>query len=137
MTTGELETLLRERVLADNPPITGGVYFKDMRPRQNDGGEGLEDCEVIVPTTSGSELTQGTCIVNVYVPDTLTASGLYLRTKRRTDAIEQWLHNLPRRIRDGRVFFQRDGMVATLREESTKEHFVSLKMKFKVLQDEY
>ena len=137
MTTGELESLLRTKVIEAQPPITGGVYFKEMRPRQQDGGSRLEDCEVMVLTGSGSELVSGTCVVNIYVPDTLTASGLYLRSKKRTDELEAWLHELPTKIRSGEVYFTRDGMVSTLKEESTHEHFVSLKMKFKVLENLY
>ena len=137
MTTGELETLLRTRVIDARPPITGGVYFKEMRPRQQDGDGNLEDCEVMVLTGGGSELVNGTCVVNIYVPDTLTASGLYLRSKRRTDELEAWLSELPMIIRDGEVYFVRDGLVTTLKEESTHEHFVSLKMKFKVVENLY
>lgn len=137
MTAGEIETLVRKRIIELSPPITGGVYFKDMRPRQNDGDAHLEDCEVMIPTGSGTEVVEGTCIVNIYVPDTLTASGIYMRTKKRTDLLESWLDGVPAAIRDGNVYFRRDGIIATLREESTNEHFVSLKMKFKVLQSNY
>lgn len=137
MTTGELETLLRSSVIAAKPPITGGVYFKGMRPRQQDNDSHLEDCEVLVLAGSGSELVKGTCAVNIYVPDTLTASGLYLRSKARTDELERWLQELPTKIRSGAVYFTRDGLVSTLEEESTHEHFVSLKMKFKVVKDLY
>lgn len=137
MTTGELESLLRTKVIDARPPITGGVYFKEMRPRQLDGDSNLEDCEVMVLTGGGSELVSGTCVVNIYVPDTLTASGLYLRSKRRTDELEAWLSELPMIIRSGEVYFTRDGLVTTLKEESTHEHFVSLKMKFKVVENLY
>ena len=134
MTAGEIETVLRSRVLEAQPPITGGVYFKDMRPRQNDSDQHLEDCEVMVLTGNGSELVEGSCVVNIYVPDTLTASGLYLKSKPRTDALEQWLEALPEAIRDGEIYFKRDGLIATIAEPKTKEHFVSLKMTFKVIQ---
>ena len=137
MTAGEIETLLRKRVMEAAPPITGKVYFKDMRPRQNDNDLHLEDCEVAVLTGTGSEQIEGTCTVNVWVPDTLTSSGIYMKSKRRTDAIEAWMTTLPPIIRDGRIYFQRDGIIATLKEQDTNEHFVSLKMRFKVLVNNY
>lgn len=137
MTNGELEVLMRTRVMEAQPPISGGVYFKDMRPRQNDNDSFLEDCEVMVLTGAGNEHVKGTCVVNIYVPDTLTASGLYLRNKPRTDELEAWLKDLPQYLRDGYVYFQREGLPVTIREESTHEHFVSLKMKFKVIENNY
>ena len=150
MTAGEIETLLRQRIIAENPPITGSVYFKGMRPRMNPHGETvphitdpedgeirLEDCEVMVPVGKGSELVEGTCIVNIYVPDTLTPSGVYMRNKRRTDELEAWLLELPEAIRDGEVYFKRDGLISTIEEPKTNEHFVSLKMRFKVIENHY
>lgn len=137
MTAGEVETFVRMRLVALQPPISGGVYYKGMRPRQNDGDEGLEDAEILVPSGGGSELLEGSCIVNIYVPNVLTASGLSLRNKRRTDVLEQWLDGLPAKLRDGKIYFKRDGLIVTMEENDTKEHFVSLKMKFKVLTENY
>lgn len=137
MTGGEIENILRERIINANPPISGSVYFKDMRSRQGRTDGDLEDCEVMVLTGKGLELLEGTCVVNVYVPDTLTASGLYLRSKRRTDAIEKWLEGVPMAIRDGSLYFSRDGLITTIAEPDTHEHFVSLKMKFKVIEENY
>ena len=137
MTGGEIENILRERIINANPPISGSVYFKDMRSRQGRTDGDLEDCEVMVLTGKGLELLEGTCVVNVYVPDTLTASGLYLRSKRRTDAIEKWLEGVPMAIRSGSLYFERDGLITTIAEPDTHEHFVSLKMKFKVIEENY
>lgn len=137
MTGGEIENILRERILSAQPPISGGVYFKGMRTRQGRTDGDLEDCEVMVLTGKGVELLEGTCVVNVYVPDTLTASGLYLRSKRRTDAIEKWLEGVPSLIRGGGIYFVRDGLITTLAEPDTREHFVSLKMKFRVIEENY
>ncbi len=137
MTAGEIEVLLRTRVKEANPPITGDVYFKEMRPRQNDSDAHLEDCEVMVLTGNGSELVEGSCIVNIYVPDTLTASGLYLKSKSRTDYLEKWIEALPETIRNGEIYFKRDGLITTIAEPKTNEHFVSLKMKFKVIQEHF
>lgn len=137
MTAGEIETLLRAQIIALQPPISGGVYFKGMRPRRDAATEGLEDCEVLVLTGSGSEVVEGTCVVNIYVPDTFTQSGQYLRKKGRTDALEAWLRDLPPRLRSGRIYFKTDGLVTTEKEQSTNEHFATLKMKFKVQDNNY
>ena len=136
MTGGEVENILRERIIKAEPPISGGVYFKEMRTRHDNTG-GLEDCEVMVLTGKGLDKLEGTCVVNIYVPDTLTASGLYLRSKRRTDALEKWLETLPQTIRDGSIYFTRDGLITTIKEPDTKEHFVSLKMRFKVIEENF
>ena len=139
MTGGEIETLLKERVQALAPPISGNVYYKDMRPRQMAGGSNRrEDCEVSVLTARGSQVVEGSCIVNIYVPDTITASGLNMKTKQRCDDLEKWMESLPELLRDGvGVYFWRDGLILSVPEPDTKEHFVSLKMKFKVIQEHY
>ena len=54
-----------------------------------------------------------------------------------TDALEKWLETLPQTIRDGSIYFTRDGLITTIKEPDTKEHFVSLKMRFKVIEENF
>lgn len=149
MTGGEIETFLydgmKALVASDqasespmvSPALSGGVYYRGMRPMQNEQGEtGKEDIVVAVITGNAKQFQNGSCVVNVYIPDTHTASGAWMRTKSRTDAVEAWAETLPKQLsRCGDILFEKSGMVLTLQEEALHEHFVSLKMDFYLLNE--
>ena len=138
MTGGEITKVLYQCVKAMDLPVTGKVYYKGMRPLQNGDDPGKEDIVVAVLTGTAGQIQKGSCVVNVYVPDTQVASGAFLWNKRRTDEIERWLAALPRELtRRSGILFKPSGMIATLAEEKVKEHFVSLKMDFKLLNADY
>lgn len=138
MTGGEITKVLYQCVKAMDLPVTGEVYYKGMRPLQNGDDPGKEDIVVAVLTGTAGQIQKGSCVVNVYVPDTQVASGAFLWNKRRTDEIERWLAALPREVtRRSGILFKPSGMIATLAEEKVKEHFVSLKMDFKLLNADY
>ena len=138
MTGGEITKVLYQCVKAMDLPVTGEVYYKGMRPLQNGDDPGNEDIVVAVLTGTAGQIQKGSCVVNVYVPDTQVASGAFLWNKRRTDEIERWLAALPRELtRMSGILFKPSGMIATLAEEKVKEHFVSLKMDFKLLNADY
>lgn len=138
MTGGEITKVLYQCVKAMDLPVTGEVYYKGMRPLQNGDDPGKEDIVVAVLTGTAGQIQKGSCVVNVYVPDTQVASGAFLWNKRRTDEIERWLASLPRELtRMSGILFKPSGMIATLAEEKVKEHFVSLKMDFKLLNADY
>ena len=138
MTGGEIEKVLYRCVKAMDLPVTGEVYYKGMRPLQNGDDPGKEDIVVAVLAGTAGQIQKGSCVVNVYVPDTQVASGAFLWNKRRTDEIERWLAALPRELtRRSGILFKPSGMIATLAEEKVKEHFVSLKMDFKLLNADY
>lgn len=138
MTGGEITKVLYQCVKAMDLPVTGEVYYKGMRPLQNGDDPGKEDIVVAVLTGTAGQIQKGSCVVNVYVPDTQVASGAFLWNKRRTDEIERWLAALPRELtRRSGILFKPSGMIATLAEEKVKEHFVSLKMDFKLLNADY
>ena len=151
MTGGEIETFLYDGMKAlavsdqasdspmVSPALSGGVYYRGMRPMQNEQGEtGKEDIVVAVITGNAKQFQKGSCVVNVYIPDTHTASGAWMRTKNRTDAVEAWAETLPKLLsRRGDILFEKSGMVMTLQEEATHEHFVSLKMDFTLLNENF
>lgn len=151
MTGGEIETFLYDGmnalVASDqasespmvSPALSGGVYYRGMRPMQNEQGVvGKEDIVVAVITGNSKQLQKGSCVVNIYIPDTRTASGAWMRTKGRTDAVEAWAETLPKLLsRRGDILFEKSGMVMTLQEEATHEHFVSLKMDFTLLNESF
>lgn len=151
MTGGEIETILYQGIKAlvasdqaaaspvVSPALSGGVYYRGMRPMQNEqGGTPKEDIVVAVITGNAKQFQSGSCVVNVYVPDVVTASGAYLRNKSRTDQIEAWLETLPKQLsRRTDIYFVKSGMVMALQEEALRQHFVSLKMDFTLLNDKF
>ena len=138
MTAGEIETHLYEAVKALHPPVTGGVYYRGMRPEQVPPlGTGEEDIVVAVTTGDGAQLQKGSCVVNVYVPDTPTASGAYLRNKRRTDQVEAWLDTVPDLISNAGIVYKKSALILTLPEENLRQHFASLKMDFQTYNDNF
>lgn len=136
MTGGQLETLLYQSVKALNPPISGGVYYQGTRPMQNDGNSApKEDIIVKAIAGSGRQVNEGTCVVNAYIPDIVAASGTNYADKTRCDALELWLEDLPEQLTQmGDVHFEKAAMVVTIDDPAIKQHFVSLKMKFKFLE---
>lgn len=138
MTCDQLETLLYERVKALNLPISGGVYYRGTRPIQNENDEHKEDCVVAVLTGTGGELSKGTCLVNIYIPDVRTNSGMYMKDRKRCEEISELLDSLPMDIRkECPVYFTRSEMILTESVPDLREHFVSLKMDFKFIQPNY
>ncbi|MGM9810960.1 MAG: hypothetical protein ACI30J_08875 [Paludibacteraceae bacterium] len=138
MTCDELETLLYERVKKACLPISGQVYYRGMRPIQNEQDEHKEDCVVSVLTGTGGEVAKGSCLVNVYVPDILVSSGLYLKNRERCSEISEVLDTLPEVLRkECPVYFTRSEMILTESVPDLREHFVSLKMDFKFIQSNY
>ena len=138
MTGGEIEKVLYQCVKAIGLPVSGEVYYRGMRPLQNGDDQGKEDIVVAVLTGTADQVQKGSCLVNVYVPDVLVPSGAYLKDKRRTDDVERWLADVPRELtRRSGILFRPSGMILTLEEDGLKEHFVSLKMDYKLLNTDY
>ena len=138
MTGGQLETILYNALKTMVLPINGEVYYSGMRPTQNGNDQNKEDIVVRSLTGDNKQVQKGSCLVNVYVPDITVASGAVLKDKRRTDALEQWAATLPTVFTKATgILFRPSGMITTLKEPDIKEHFVSLKMDFKLLNEHY
>lgn len=142
MTSDELEIVLFECVksfVGEQMPIGGKIYYMGSRPIQANATDYQEDAVVGFLTGRGADVIEGTCLVNVYVSDTLTPSGQYYKSKIRCVEVAQLLMQFPSYANkaQGQVFFDRREVIATLAEESIKQHFVSLKMDFKVLNQYY
>lgn len=138
MTGGQLETILYNALKAMDLPINGEVYYSGMRPTQNGNDPNKEDIVVRSLTGDNKQVQKGSCLINVYVPDITVASGAVLKDKRRTDTLEQWVATLPKALtRATGILFRPSGMITTLKEPDIKEHFVSLKMDFKLLNEHY
>lgn len=151
MTGGEIERFLfesmRALVVSDreaespmvSPALSGDVYYRGMRPVQNEqGAANREDIVVAVLAGNEKQFQKGSCVVNIYIPDIRTASGAEMRDKGRTDSVEAWAKTLPKQLsRRGDILFEKSGIVMTLQEEALHEHFVSLKMDFTLLNESF
>lgn len=140
MTSLELEDLLYRKVndflIENGSPINGKVFKKGMRITDSKPNSNKEDAVVGVLTGKGGELQKGTCYVNVYVPNKMVSKGRYLEDKQRCLTISKLLDALPAYLRKGEsVYFSKTDMIVTLEEPQLNEHFVSLKLEFKVLQN--
>lgn len=137
MTSGEIEKLLRTKVSVMKPPITGKVYYDGTRPMQNDiESSNKEDIIVKVVAGTFGQIVNGSCVVNVYVPDIVTSSGARMCDRKECDKIAKWLEKVPKTLnKDNDVRFEQTDMIMTLSDAPIRQHFVSLKMDFKVLID--
>ena len=138
MTGGEMEKVLYQGVKAMDYPVTGEVYYRGTRPLQNGDDPGKEDIVVSVLTGTADQVQKGSCLVNVYVPDVMVASGAWMKDKRRTNFMELWLAGVPKKLTAiSGILFRPSAMIVTLKHEGLKEHFVTLKMDFKLLNENY
>jgi hypothetical protein len=120
------------------PPLSGKVYRKGHRPEQSGQPQrDKEDIVVAVIAGNDEQIQKGSCLVNVYIPDTLTTSGAYHQS-RRTEMAERWLKGVPKALsRMGDVSFKRSAMILTLEKAEIHQHYASLKMDFKLLNPDY
>ena len=121
-------------------PIGGRVYYRGLRPISTNNTSYAEDAIVAFLTGTNGDIQNGTCLVNVYVPDLQGGkSGVYYKDKKRCIAIAEKLELFPDYAtkHDGDIYFKQSDMIATLAEEEINQHFVSLKMEFKVLNEHY
>lgn len=151
MTGGEIEQFLYEGMKAliasdkaaatpmVSPALSGEVYYRGMRPVQREqGGTDTEDVVVAVIAGNDKQLQKGSCVVNIYIPDTTVQSGAHLKNKSRTDMVETWANTLPKALtRRGDIYFSKSSIVMTLQEEAIHQHFVSLKMDFALLNENF
>lgn len=118
--------------------VDGGVYYRELRPMRKNSSSYKEDIIVAFKTGNGEDIQSGTCLLNVYIPDIQANSGMFYKNKERcievANILEQF-HKFANENAD--IYFKQDGMIYTIAEESIKQHFVSLQMNFKVLNENY
>lgn len=129
--TGQnIEDYIYNRLKALKLPIKGKMYKKGTRPIDSQN----EDCVVSFLSGTAEQIQQGFVVVNVFVKDILGGDGLYYRDIKRCATIENVLAGIVDKLNEnGDLYLTKDGMVVTLQEENINQHFVSLKLKFKVL----
>ena len=119
--------------------VSGGVYYRGLRPSEKNISSYKEDIVIAFLTGDGTDIQKGTCLVNVYIPDVQASSGLYYADKERCIEVATELESFPKyaTLNDKSIVFAQSGMIATFAEESVRQHFVSLKLEFKVLNNNY
>lgn len=142
MNSETIETRLRDvasAFIGTQTPISGNVYYRGLRPISKNQSNYQEDAVVAFLTGKNGDIQKGTCLLNVYVSDVLAPSGMYYKNKTRCEEIASALENFPdfanRNEKD--IYFKQSDVILTIAEEEIHQHFVSLKMEFKVLNENY
>lgn len=118
--------------------VGGGVYYRELRPMQKNASSYKEDIVIAFKTGDGSDVQNGTCLLNVYISDIQASSGMYYKNKERCIEVAEMLEQFLKFANENAdIYFKQDGMIYTISEESIKQHFVSLQMNFKVLNENY
>ena len=134
LTGQEIEDIVYRKVKALSLGINGGVYERGTRPFDSTS----EDCVISFLNGTANQVQIGEVIVNIYVPDLILGDGLSYKDTNRCKQIERLLVGLPEELNaDSQFVFTKSGMICTLEEPSIKQHFVSLKMRFKILNENY
>ena len=131
---------LVELFLREHLSIRGRLYYRELRPICSDPTKYEEDAIVAFLTGTSGDIQEGTCLVNVYVKDVQAAkSGMWYKNKARCSEIAEALELFPdfATKNDSDIYFKQSEMIATLEDAEIHQHFVSLKMKFKVLNEHY
>ena len=111
-------------------PISGGVYKRATRPYNSKE----EDCVVAFLTGGAKQVQEGTVLINIYVPDIIAGDGQAYKNTTRCAEIEKSLVGFDTLLNTkSDIYFKTEDMIKTIEEEDINQHFVSLKLRFKVL----
>lgn len=134
LTGQEIEDIVYAKIKSLSLDISGNVYERGTRPLSSD----KEDCVVSFLTGTADQVQIGEVVVNIYVPDILLGDGMYYKNTARCKELELLLVGLtPELNRDSHFVFTKSGMICTLEEKDIKQHFVSVKFRFKYLNENY
>lgn len=143
MNSETIETHIRdivEEFIKDKYLTIGGkVYYRGLRPICENPSSYPEDAVVAFLTGTSGDIQNGTCLVNVYTNDIKAPSGMYYKNKTRCEEIAAALDLFPAYAtqHDKVLYFKQSDIIRTVAEEEIHQHFVSLKMEFKVLNENY
>jgi hypothetical protein len=112
--------------------IGGKVYRYDMRPRNSTA----EDAIVKFVAGLDGDVQTGVVVVNIYVPDVdAYKDGVMRRNVARCRAVEvkanEWVKSLTAGTTD--YLFELAQTIYTEEEAAIAQHFVSIRIKFKIL----
>jgi hypothetical protein len=126
----DIYALLKNSDLAAT--VSGNVYKFGMRPYNSTS----EDIIVKFITALTNEIQTGTVVVNIYVPDIdAYDNGSLIRNISRCKTIEQksneWVASLTADKTE--YLFELSQAIYTEEEPELNQHFISIRLKFKVL----
>ena len=114
--------------------INGKLYKRGTR--QPDSKK--EDAVIAFLAGTSSQVQEGDVVLNVYVPNLKGKDGVDYCDIVRCQQIEQMLVDIPDWLtKQGDIKFETNGMICTIEEPNINQHFVSLKMRFKVLTSKF
>jgi len=119
--------LIRNSDLAN--AINGNVYKDGYRPRDSE----KEDIVVIFTTGLADEIQTGVVTINIYVPDVDPyANGVFVKDGLRCSILEEaadsWLDSIQSDYR-----FTLNNTIHTTADEDINQHFVVVKLNYKLL----
>ena len=134
-----LHDLVTAFIKAGYVTISGKVYYRGLRPICKNTDDYQEDAVVAFLAGKNGDVQKGTCLVNIYAKDTHAPSGMYYKDKTRCEEIAAALEKFPTFANGNEkdIYFKQSDMILTVPEEEIHQHFVSLKMEFKVLNENY
>lgn len=130
-TAQQIEDDILNRVLQSQLPglVDGGVYRFGTRPFNST----REDIVVKFVTGLDGQWQSGVAVVNTYVPDISNGDGTTIRNITRCRAIESKVLEFVQRLNpDPKYLFSTDATIQTISEPDIKQHFINLKLKFKL-----
>ena len=134
LTGQEIEDILYSKIKSLSLGISGDVYERGTRPLSSD----KEDCIVSFLAGTADQVQIGEVVVNVYVPDIMMGDGIYYKDTTRCKEIERLLVGLTDELnKDSHFVFTKSGMICTFEEKDIRQHFVSVKIRFKYLNESY
>lgn len=119
--------------------VNGGIYYRGSRPIPKNISLYKEDIVIAFLTGANGDVQKGTCLVNIYVPNIQANSGVFYPNKQRCAEIAEVLEQFPKFANTNAegIYFKQSDMIYTFAEDSINQHFVSLKLEFKVLNKNY
>lgn len=126
----DIYTMLEGSVLAAE--ISGKVYKFGLRPKDSV----TEDAVVKFVEGEGVQVVNGTVVVNIYIPDIDPYNdGMYVRDVLRCEQVEakagEWVEALT--ADKSNYLFRIAQTIYTEDEPLIKQHFVSVRLKFNLL----
>lgn len=130
-TASEIEQVVYDLLSnSDHISISGKLYKEGTRPINADS----EDAVVTFLSGIDDQIQTGVVVVNIYVKDIDNgeSEGVLVIDKERCSEIESQLRDFSDSVKRSNEFvFKRDKTIQTFKADEVKQHFVSLRLKFK------
>lgn len=126
---GDIYRLLKNSTLC--AAISGGVYRQGSRPRDSR----KEDAVVIFTTGTADQIQEGVVTVNIFAPDIDPyGNGVLVEDGKRLEEVErlaqEWVDDIAANVAD--YDFSLRQTICTQAEEETAQHFVVIKLGYKL-----